>query len=479
VSSLLALYSTAANGLDAFQSALSVIQNNVDNSSTPGFATQGIDLEAQPLDIASGLAGGVAARGLKDSRDTYLEEAVQAQTQTLGFYTSQAQSTSSIQSFFDVTDTSGVSAALNQLFQSFSAWSTTPSDSSAQQNVIASASGVADAVNSLANSLSQTSAQIDGQMSSTVSQINQITATIQQYNIQKLQQPDAAPDPGQDAQLYSALQNLSQLVNFSTVTQSDGTVTVMLSGGTPLVIGKNQYTLSTADFVDQQPPPVNPQSPPSAHVLDSEGDDVTSQITSGQLGGLLDTRNRVLASMMGNAQQQGSLNQFAQSLADTVNRILESGTVTSTAGAASGSPLFTYDASNPTGVAATLAVNPQITPAELAPVDSSGNANGNANALAALADASSSTIDGMSLTQFFGQLAASAGQENQTATDNEQSQQQVVAQAESLRDKVSGVSLDEQAADVLQYQRAYQATAQVLTVLDTLAQTVLNLVQPV
>lgn len=84
----------------------------------------------------------------------------------------------------------------------------------------------------------------------------------------------------------------------------------------------------------------------------------------------------------------------------------------------------------------------------------------------------------MGLTQFFAQMAATAGQQNATATENQQTQQQIVAQAESLRDQVSGVSLDEQAVNVLQYQRAYQAMAQVLTVLDNLSQTIISLVQP-
>jgi flagellar hook-associated protein 1 FlgK len=114
----------------------------------------------------------------------------------------------------------------------------------------------------------------------------------------------------------------------------------------------------------------------------------------------------------------------------------------------------------------------------LAPVDASGNANGNANQLAALGSQALTQLGGTSLTQFFGQLTSAIGSENQTATDNQQSQQQVVAQATTLRNQVSGVSLDEEAVNVLQFQRAYQAAAQVLTVLNSLADSVLNLVQP-
>jgi len=461
MSSLLAMMGATGNALDIFQQALGVIQNNVNNASTPGYATQSLNLEAMPLDVATGLAGGVAAAGLHNSRDQYAEEQLQQLTQALGQYTAQSQATGTIQSFFDASGNSGVSAALSALFQSFSAWSVTPNDPTAQQSVLDSAANVASAIRGLAGSLSQTGQQLDSSIGSTASQINSIAAQIQAYNVQRLN--ETTPDPGEDAQLYSALDNLSQLTNFTTVTQADGTVTVMLGGGSPLVIGSQQYALSTAS------------SPAGAQVLDSQGNDITSQITGGQLGGLLDSRNRVLGSMLGNAQQTGTLNQLAAGLADTVNGILESGTVTP--GGAAGIALFTYSAT-PTDAAATLELNPAITPSQLAPVDSSGNSNGNANQLAALANTPLAELGGTSLTQYFGQIASDIGQENQTATDNETSQQQVVAQATTVINQVSGVNLNEQAAILTQFQNAYQANAQVLTVINTLADAVLNMITP-
>jgi flagellar hook-associated protein 1 FlgK len=475
MSNILASLTNAGNALDVFQQALTVVQNNVNNSSTPGYATQTLNLVSQPLDITGGLTGGVASQGLQDSRDSYVEEQVQQQTSTLGLYTAQAQATGTIQSFFDVTGSGGLPTALNNLLSAFSAWSASPTDSTAEQTVLSSAQSLAGSINGLANSLSSTSQQLDTQISSTVSQINSIAAQIQQYNQQELKSP--TPDPGAEANLYAALDNLSQLTNFSAVKQSDGTITVMLGGGDPLVIGTQVNDLTASEAVAGSPPPTYPNSPPSAVITDSQGNDVTSQITSGQLGGLLDTRNRVLGSLLGNAQQQGTLNQFAQTLADTVNQILESGTVSTAAGAAGGTALFTYDTTNATNVAASLSLNPGITPSELAPVDSSGNANGNAQQLADLGNAGNTTgnINGMNLVQFLAQMSSDIGQENQTATTNQTTQQQIVAQATTLRNQVSGVSLDAQATDVLQFQRAYQASAQVLTVINDMLDTTINM----
>lgn len=463
MSTISAMLSSSANALDVFQQALSVVQNNISNASTPGYATQSLNLEAQPLDVAGGLTGGVAAAGLDNSRDRYAEEQVQVQTQTLGQYTAQAQATSTIQSLFGTSGTSGVSGALSDLYQSFSSWSATPSDATAQQAVITSAQNVASSIQGLQSSLSQNAQQLSTNIASTASQINTIAAQIQAYNEQRV--AETTPDPGQDAQLYSSLDNLSQLTNFTTVTQGTGAVTVMLGGGSPLVIGSQQFPISTTS------------SPSGTEVLDSQGNDITSQITSGQLGGMLSVSNGVLGVLLGNASQPGTLNQLTTTLADTVNQILESGTVSTASGAAAGTALFTYS-STPNDAAATLEVNPNITASQLAPVDSSGNSNGNANQLAALESNPLSALGGMTLTQYFGQITAGAGQVNQTATDNQTSQQQVVAQATTLVNNASGVSLDEQAVNVLNFQRAYQAIAQVITEINNMTASVMDLVQP-
>jgi flagellar hook-associated protein 1 FlgK len=475
MSNLLASLRASGDALAVFQQALGTVQNNISNSSTPGYAKQQLNLEAQPFDLAGGLAGGVAARGLDDSRNEFAEEEVRQQVSTLGRFQAQSQAAGGIEKLFDVSGTTGLPAALNQLFTSFSAWSVNTSSTSARQSVLDSAGQFADQVRGLAKSLNSVSQSQDQQISSTVEQINGLTTRIQQYNVErrKLTQPD----PGLDAQANSALEQLSQLTDFTAVKQDDGTITVLAGGGSPLVIGENQYLISAGVAVGGTPP--NSQAPPTARILDWQGGDITAQITSGTLGGLLDVRNRVLPSIVGDAQQPGSLNRLAQGLADTVNQILQSGTVSSDAGAAQGSALFVYDSSDPTAAAGSLRLNSNLTTAQLAPVDSAGNANGNAILLASLSDATATTgkIDGLGPVAFLSQIAAFIGKESSAATDGQQSQQQVAAQARTLRDQVSGVSLDEQAISLIDFQRSYQATARVLTTLSDLLQTTIDMIR--
>jgi flagellar hook-associated protein 1 len=472
MSNLLAALATAGNALGVYQQALDVVQNNITNSTTPGYAKQSLNLTAQPFDTVGGLAGGVAARGLDSARSEFAEEEVRRQLQSLGRYEAQSTSASSLENLFDVSGNSGISAGLNALFQSFSAWSVAPSSTAARQSVIASASSLADDILALAGSLAGISQNIQGQIGSTVDQINRQAAAIQQINVQR--QQSASADPGLDARLHASLEQLSALVDITTVSQADGTVSVLLHGGSPLVVGDTQYDVFAG--VAALTGATNPQAPPSSRILDWQGADITDRIQGGKLGGLLDVRNRVLPSLIGDGRQPGSLNTFASGFADTVNGILQSGFTGPGSGASSGSALFVYDTSDDTAAARTFAVNPGLTAGGLAPVDAAGNANGNALQLAGLAD-STNALDGLGFGDFFSQIAASVGRESATAQTGQQAQAQIVAQTRTLRDQASGVSLDEQAVMLLQFQRNYQAVARVLTTIDGIMDTTINLIR--
>jgi len=84
-------------------------------------------------------------------------------------------------------------------------------------------------------------------------------------------------------------------------------------------------------------------------------------------------------------------------------------------------------------------------------------------------------INGVSYSQFYGNLAGRVGSQLNDATNQSQVQQSLVAQAESLRQQTSGVSLDEEATILVEFQRAYQATSKFITVLDQLTQTTIDM----
>ena len=132
-------------------------------------------------------------------------------------------------------------------------------------------------------------------------------------------------------------------------------------------------------------------------------------------------------------------------------------------------------------MAQSLAVDPGITPDRLAAIDpgppsvSNGIPLALSQLTAPLQDADK--IDGSSYTEFFGGLAARAGGQLSDATDQQEVQQSLLAQAKNLRQQISGVSLDEEATILIEFQRAYQASSKFITALDQLTQDTINMLK--
>jgi len=488
MSNLFAILRNSATALGAFQSALNVTSNNVANASTPGYVRQTQGLEALPFNPRLGLPGGVAATQVESARDIYAERAVQTQVTSLGTAQQMAATLLPLQSSFDITGTTGIPGALNKLYSAFSAWSTGPNDGSARQDVLAAAQSVSLAFQQQSTVLDRAATDADSQLTGLVGQVNSLAGTIQQINVQR--QQGGGKDPSLDANLYNAIEELSQLVPVQTLQQPDGSTTVLLAGQIPLVVGQYQYKISVDVAVPGTPAPTNPTGPPSAQILDSAGQDVTASISEGQIGGLLQARNGVLAQLRGDSQQQGQLNLLAQSFADRVNAILTAGNIsdaipatatTAAVAAVPGVPLFTYDATRPSSIAKSLAVPATMTAGQLAAIAPGPPevSNGIPLQLAGLAtpQTAADEIGSVSFTQFYGNLAATLGSAISGAQNDQTTRQELVTQSQDLRQQTSGVSLDAEAIKVLEFQRSYQAVSKMVTILDNLTQTVINMLQ--
>ncbi len=431
---------------------MTVVSSNVANANTPGYVEQTQTFEAQPLDFSEGLVGGVQAGPMQSSRDQYAEQAVQQQQTALGFYTQKVADLTPVQSYFSLSSTSGVAPAMDALFSSFSQLSVNPNGAVERQAVLNAATTVAQQFNDSATGLLNQGTALNQQAQSIIGNINQLASTIAEVNSQNRVDPSGTVNAGVDAQLYSSLEQLSQYVNFTTLQQPDGTVTVLLGGQTPLVSGDQAYDIQ-GDF-----------STPQTAVLSSTGADITSQITGGQLSAVLDDNNNVIPGYL------SSLNTLAQSVADQVNGALDNGIDEN--GAAPTTDLFSYDPV--LGAAQTLAVNPLTTDQIAAALPGAPGGNGNALALAQLQNATG--VDGYTFDEYYGNIGGQVGNDVSSATNTETTKQSLLTQAQTLRQQVSGVSLDSEAESLMAYQKSYEASSKMFTVLNELTETLMAVI---
>jgi flagellar hook-associated protein 1 len=478
MSSLFATLQTAANALEVFERATGVVQSNVSNASTPGYVSQSLTLGSDAFGSSDGWLGGVEAAGIRDSRNQFAEQSVWDQNQALGSATAKDSNLSLLQSLVDVSGQNGIPGALSNLYSAFSAWSAKPDDGNAQASVIAAAQKVASAANTFFNGVQRLSSQVDQQLAGSVDQINALTSNIAAINGQ-IRNGGPVSDPGLQAQLYSSIEQLSNYTTVGVHVESDGTATVLMNGQVPLVVGQTQNQLQVSYPTSASA--IYPGAAPDAHILTSDGKDVTATVGQGQSGGLLQFRNATVPSLIGNQSRQGSLNQLAQGLADRVNNLLTSGQSSAGPPAVSGIPLFSYNSSSPTNIAATLAVSSAITPSQLAAIDPGPPvvANGIADQLALLADpkTAASKVNGLSYTDFYGSIAAGIGQQAQQASNDKDTYTQLLTQAQNLRSDVSGISLNEQAAKLIELQHDYEASATLIIVVNSMADTLMNMIR--
>jgi flagellar hook-associated protein 1 FlgK len=195
---------------------------------------------------------------------------------------------------------------------------------------------------------------------------------------------------------------------------------------------------------------------------------------------LLNLANNVLPGYLGDGSQDGSLNTLAESFASNVNSLLTNGYQSDGPPPVAGVPLFTYDTTNATNVAQSLQVSPAIAPDQLAAISPGPPevSNGVALALSGLADptAASDEIDGLSYTQYYAGMASNVGSLLDNANNQLQTQQSAVAQAQNVRQQISGVSLDDEATILIQFQRAYEANSKLINTLDQLTLDTINIV---
>ncbi|MEQ1885663.1 MAG: flagellar hook-associated protein FlgK [Bryobacteraceae bacterium] len=453
--SLFASLLNSTGALQVYGRVFNVIQNNVTNANTPGYVEQEQSLIPMPFDPAGGLTGGVLPGRMLSARSSYLEQSVRNQQQLLGDAQQRAGDLGQIESLFDTSSETGVSGALNSFFNSFSQLAVNPNDVVSRQNVIGAAEKLAEAFRQNSIGISRVSNNVDGETRDTVTAINSLAERIAEINSHFRSDAESASDAGLDALMHSSLEKLSGLVNYSLVKTSDGSYTLYAGGQTPLVIGDRVYPLA-ADF-----------SSPTTVIRDALGRDVTSQMEGlgGTLGAMLKEKNVTLAGY------KTALNTVATALADSVNGQLSLGVDRN--GDAPLKNLFSYSAA--LGSAFTLAVT-DIAPDEIAAaLATAPGGNGNAIALAQLA--LQPAVSGFTFTQAYGNLGGQVGRDISQAKQDLSAQQDLLAQAQTARAEASGISLDKEAAKLLQFQQAYQAVGKMIGVLNTLTDTVLNILR--
>lgn len=323
------LLSTSVSGLLAFQQALDVTSNNVSNVDTPGYDVETTNFSEQPgQSTGAGYVGaGVQVSSITRAYDAYLAQQVNATQSSYSSSNTLATQAGQVDNMLSSSST-GLTSTLQSFVNALQTVASSPTSTAARQALLSNGQALAQQIQSYDSQLSQYGTQLETQLSGDVTQINTLSGGIATLN----QQIAAASSNGQTPnalldQRDQLINQLSKYVSVQTASQGNNELNVYIGSGQALVVGGAAQQLTTI-------PSAYDPSQLDIGITSGSGStaDITSEVSGGELGGLLSARSQVLNPAI------NAIGQVAVAVATIVNQQQQAGM---DATGAQGQPMFT------------------------------------------------------------------------------------------------------------------------------------------
>lgn len=347
--------------------------------------------------------------------------------------------------------TGGLGAAIDDFFNAFQNLASRPTDAGARQTLLQKATILTDSMREADTRLAQVQSDINSSINVDVSDANRLIETIADLNAQINRFESGKPGSAVDLrdQRQARLEELAKLIPVQVRDVGDGTVQLVAkdAGNADVMLLDGVNVQGSLAFTGTG--------------FTGGASATTLVLGSGSMQGALTVRDGAVQNLRDN------LDAFAEQMVTSVNGAYNPS-------ATAGSDFF-----DPAGLTAgTITLRSGLTAATLTAGTGAAGDNSLAVAVAALATTAFSisggdTFDG-TFSQFYSRSVSDLGQALATATSRANDQDKIQQLVRNQRDTVSGVSMDEEMADLVKYQRAFQASSRVFSVVDELLDTVVN-----
>jgi flagellar hook-associated protein 1 FlgK len=417
---------TALSGLQAAQAAIDTTSENISNANTAGYTRQRVNMvESGAMTIpaltqqggGTQLGTGVSIQDISRIRDQFLDVQYRAQNTATSNANSNASELAQVQTAINEPSSDGLQSVMANFWSAWTALGSTQ-NASTLQGVVDAGQTLATTFNAVAQQMQTVQSQASQQYATLTGSNGQVQQDAQQIatlNAQITQATQAGQSPNALLdQRDNLIDNLSGLAQVSVSTGSNGAVTINFGdASSPLVSG------TTVTW---------PQTLTSA--------------SGGQLGSLLNLSSSTgpIGSML------SSLDNVAGQVISSVNALQPS------------SPFFTGTSASTIAVSA----NPST-------VQTSSSTTSGADLAQSIGHLAGGTAD-----QSYAAFVAQVGNGVQAANSTQATQQAVLTAVANQRQSVSGVSLDEEMTNLIQFQQAYQASARVMNAINSTLDTLIN-----
>jgi flagellar hook-associated protein 1 len=413
--------------------------------------------------------------------DDFLQRQLVDANSSSGNYNTQQTALQRVQQLFNEFSSAGLGTDLTSFFNAWQDLADNPSGQAERQAVLSQANTLTSDFQRMNNSLNQVKSDANQSLQGLTSDINDKLKRIASLNdqIHQLEFQGGVANELRDSRDL-LVRDLSGKVAITYMNESDGTVTVSLPQGATLVTGNQAGSFSLeADTENSGFFKVMVTGPGS-----SISSDVTHILTrddgnQGEIGATLQVRDSLVNNFI------NGLDELAYNLATQVNATHSSGySLAGVSGVnfftppAAPTPPATYTSGYSRSIAVSISNINDIAAAASDPTITGGTGdNGNALLIAGLATQSVAMSSGNStFSEFFNSLVGKSGVAAQTAERGATQSSAGIKQLEEMRDSAAGVSLDEELANLIAYQKSYEGAAKLINVGTEMLNTVLSLV---
>ena len=308
------ILSSALSGLTAFQRSLETTSNNISNVNTEGYSRQRAELTSLPEQYTGSgyLGSGVRVDNIMRSYDQFISGQVRSSTSAFQEVDSYHQLASQIDNL-TADESTGLSPAINEFFDAVSDVANDPTSIPSRQVLLDQADALTHHFNNMSERFSDLRQQVNSNLSNAVEELNGYAAAVAKLNLKIADDIGRASGKQLPNELMDQrdvlLNKIAEKADISVVSQADGTVSVFMGQGQPLVTGGYSTTLSLADS----------KTEPDRKEILLMNQDISKLLSGGEIYGNLRFRDEVLDP----AQRQLGL--LATGLATEFNSILQAG----------------------------------------------------------------------------------------------------------------------------------------------------------
>lgn len=490
-------FNTALRGMQAQQRGIYTTSHNIANANTEGYTRQRTVMEtslAYPVPAMNRPGGsgwqigtGVDIQETRRLRDEFLDRQLRYEAGTLGLWQQRRHILQQVEVVFNEPSDTGLNTLLGQFWAGWQELSKYAESAPVRTTVIETANTLAEALNHSAAQLETIQADIDQVIELKVVEINSLARQVADLNKQIKNIVLAGDQPNDLLDRRDLLlDQLSGVIDFKL---EANTVTV---NGVDLPDGQVKVLIGSRYLVDinaANESEANELAPAGGGEIQWHSDAAGVDFSGGEIKGLQAVRADVLTYLE-------QLNILARGLAENINAVHRqgfdlggqavAGTVYENFFVAYSSPPVLGDTGEAGITAKNIGINLNLRGNEskiaAAGTDSGGGTGDNALLIAQLRHklfvAGDGTLKeaagGVTFDDYYKNFTARLGVEAHEAARMVTNQGTLLDQLTNRKETISGVSLDEEMANMLQYQRAYQAAARMITTLDSMLDKIIN-----